>query len=95
MNMAKYQYICSFRALLVEKKTSKIGLECDKLWEVSIEYRVNRLLTCIDVLWNLVTIITGKWNYTYIEVCLLKSLYLIGGTMGIGKTTVCQRLKEE
>ncbi|MBQ0125795.1 MAG: AAA family ATPase, partial [Clostridiales bacterium] len=25
----------------------------------------------------------------------MKTLYLIGGTMGVGKTTVCQQLKKE
>ena len=25
----------------------------------------------------------------------MKKLYLIGGTMGVGKTTVCQKLKSE
>ena len=25
----------------------------------------------------------------------MKNLYIIGGTMGVGKTTVCQRLKRD
>ena len=26
---------------------------------------------------------------------MMKTLYMIGGTMGVGKTTVCQQLKQE
>ena len=26
---------------------------------------------------------------------MMKTLYMIGGTMGIGKTTVCQQLKQD
>ncbi len=30
-----------------------------------------------------------------LEVRILKTLYMIGGTMGVGKTTVCQQLKQD
>ncbi|MBE6915609.1 MAG: nucleotide kinase, partial [Ruminococcaceae bacterium] len=26
---------------------------------------------------------------------MMKTLYMIGGTMGVGKTTVCQQLKQD
>lgn len=26
---------------------------------------------------------------------MMKTLYMVGGTMGIGKTTVCQQLKQD
>lgn len=30
-----------------------------------------------------------------LEMRMMKTLYMIGGTMGVGKTTVCQRLKRD
>ena len=37
----------------------------------------------------------GKHYNRNLQVKMMKNLYMIGGTMGVGKTTICQQLKRD
>ena len=61
-------------------------------------YQIKIFLKCTDICWNLV------YQYILVYVIILldklefvgeymKNLYIVGGTMGVGKTAVCQQLK--